>query len=81
MMPRLNSAIVRPSATRSSSAARRVGTGWPAGPAWVGESVVLQPQAPASSDSRSRRCMWAISSGVAARSHAAWSIAERRRGL
>src|SRR5439155_1031381 len=40
MMPRLNSPSVRPRATRSSSAARRVGTGWPAGPAWVGESVV-----------------------------------------
>ena len=81
MMPRLNSPSVRPSATRSASLARRVGTGWPCGPACVGEFVVLQPHAPSSIASRSIRCMSAVSSSVALRSHAALSMALRRSGL
>ena len=80
-MPRLNSPIARPSATRSSLAARRLGTGSPLVPAWVGELVVLQPQAPASIEARSRSCIVRVSSSVAARSHAACPIALRRSGL
>jgi len=81
MIPRLNSPRVRPRATRSSSAAQARWHGLP-GRAGVRRRIgVLQPQAPASSDSRSSRCMWAISSAVAALSQAAWSIADRRSGL